>query len=131
MELKDFIQQVSADNSPFKKLTAEQVNIIREIKSTKDQIIAVLKLIYDPEIPVNIWDLGLIYSVDVKDEKVIIEMTLTSPTCPVAGILPKEVEQKIRQVIIGLKSIDVHMVWEPHWDKSMMSEEARFILDIM
>lgn len=98
---------------------------------TRDKVIAVLKTIYDPEIPVDIYELGLVYGVDIADDgNVTITMTLTSPSCPVAETLPPEVEEKVRTVeeVTGCK---VEITWEPPWDKSMMSEEAQLELGFM
>ena len=130
MELQDFIKQGS--ESIFRDFTKEELNKIDKINGTKDKVIAILKLIYDPEISVNIWDLGLIYNIDISSDNVInIEMTLTSPTCPVADAIPQEVKKKIEQIITDASNVNVKLVWEPKWDKSMMSEEAKFILDMM
>lgn len=94
----------------------------------KQQIIKILKTCYDPEIPVDIWELGLIYDIDVDDDyKAHVRMTLTSPACPVAGSLPIEVENKIR-TIDELNEVKVEVVWDPPWDQSMMSEEAKLEL---
>jgi len=129
MELKDFIKQGS--ESIFRDFTEEELNNINEINGIKDKVIAILKLIYDPEISVNIWDLGLIYNIDISSKNMInIEMTLTSPTCPVADAIPQEIKNKIKS-ITRVKEVNVELVWEPKWDKSMMSEEAKFILDMM
>ncbi|MFK7760670.1 MAG: iron-sulfur cluster assembly protein [Candidatus Midichloriaceae bacterium] len=130
MELKDFIKQGS--DSIFRDFTEEELNNIRKINGIKDKVIAILKLIYDPEISVNIWDLGLIYNIDIsKENSININMTLTSPTCPVADAIPQEVKKKIEQIITDASNVNVKLVWEPKWDKSMMSEEAKFILDMM
>lgn len=97
----------------------------------ENQVIDVLKTIYDPEIPVNIYDLGLIYEVELDDEfNLTIEMTLTSPNCPVAESLPKEVEQKTGD-LWAVKSSKVDIVWEPTWTKDMMSEEAMLELGFL
>lgn len=97
----------------------------------EDQVVEALKSIYDPEIPVNIYELGLIYSVDVAGEGDIkITMTLTSPACPVAGSLPGEVEMRVLDVE-GVKSCDVEIVWDPQWNPSMMSEAARLELGLL
>lgn len=132
MELKDFIKPIDGSGDIFKEFTSDEIADIRNIPDVKEKIIAVLKLIYDPEISVNIWDLGLIYSIDVgqNNDEITIAMTLTSPTCPVADAIPREVERKIKQVI-DAKSVTAKIVWEPAWDKSMMSEEAKFILDML
>ncbi len=92
------------------------------------EIIEALRTVYDPEIPVNIYDLGLIYDIDVDEHGgVEIEMTLTSPACPVAGSLPGDVERKARQVE-GVTDVHVELVWEPAWSMDRMSEEARLEL---
>ena len=95
----------------------------------KEQIIAEIRKIYDPEIPVNIYELGLIYDVKVKEEKAKIIMTLTSPNCPVAESLPKEVKDGAMQVE-GIEEVDLDLVFEPPWDKSMMSEAAKLELNL-
>lgn len=91
-------------------------------------IVEQLKTVYDPEIPVDIYELGLIYAIEVSDEgDVDIRMTLTSPMCPVAGSLPPEVEAKIA-LVPGVRTARVEVVWDPPWNPSMMSEAARFEL---
>jgi FeS assembly SUF system protein len=91
----------------------------------KNSVIEVIKGCYDPEIPVNIWELGLVYSINIDDESnVEIEMTLTSPMCPVAGSMPPEIENKVMS-IPGVKSCKVKVVWDPPWGLHMMSEEAK------
>ncbi len=91
----------------------------------EENIILVLKTIYDPEIPVDIFELGLIYEVAIDDDaNVKIKMTLTSPACPVAGTLPPEVEMKVT-AIEGVKNTKVEIVWSPPWDKDMMSDAAK------
>ncbi len=96
----------------------------------KDKVIAEIKKIYDPEIPVNIYDLGLIYDVKVNQENVVeIKMTLTSPNCPVAESLPREVEDSVKE-IEGVKDTKLELVWEPPWDKSKMSEAAKLELNL-
>jgi FeS assembly SUF system protein len=94
----------------------------------RERVIEQIKTCYDPEIPVNIWELGLIYDVDVHDgSEVHVRMTLTSPMCPVAEILPPEVEAKIRHVE-GVGNVKLDLVWEPPWNPEMMSEAARLEL---
>jgi FeS assembly SUF system protein len=94
----------------------------------RDKVIDVIKGIYDPEIPVNIYDLGLIYRVDVLPiNNVQITMTLTAPSCPAAQSLPIEVDQKVREVD-GVNDVHVVVTWDPPWDKTMMSEEAQLEL---
>ena len=96
----------------------------------KNKVIEVIKKIYDPEIPVNIYDLGLIYKIEVENEnKVNVDMTLTSPNCPVAESLPKEVKDSII-AIEGVGKVDLDLVWDPPWDKSMMSEAAKLELNL-
>jgi FeS assembly SUF system protein len=96
----------------------------------REQVIAEIRKIYDPEIPVNIYELGLIYDVKVKDDKAKIIMTLTTPNCPVAESLPKEVEDKVGTVY-GVESSKVNIVFDPPWNKDMMSEEALLELGMM
>ena len=89
------------------------------------EIVSKLKSVFDPEIPVDIYELGLIYQVLLTDEgDVSIKMTLTSPACPVAGSLPQEVKDKVSS-IKDIKDVDLELVWEPPWDKDMMSDEAK------
>ena len=96
----------------------------------KTQIIERLKMIYDPEIPVNIYELGLIYKVEVDEKnKVVVDMTLTSPNCPVAESLPKEVKENIVQVD-GVSDVTLNLVWEPPWTKDKMSEAAKLELNL-
>ena len=96
----------------------------------KEKIINEVKKIYDPEIPVNIYELGLIYEIKVeKDNNVKVKMTLTTPNCPVAESLPKEVKDSIMQVK-EVNDVDLELVWDPPWDKSMMSEAAKLELNL-
>ena len=97
----------------------------------EEKIIEVLKSCYDPEIPVDIFELGLIYEIEIDNEaNVIIKMTLTSPACPVAGSLPPEVEAKVAS-IDEVSSAKIELVWSPPWDKDMMSEEAKLNLGFL
>ena len=95
----------------------------------KEKIIDEIKKIYDPELPVNIYDLGLIYDVQVNEKKAKIKMTLTSPNCPVAESLPKEVKEGAMQVE-GIEDIDLELVWDPPWSKDMMSDAAKLELNL-
>jgi FeS assembly SUF system protein len=96
-----------------------------DVGDLQEKIIEVLRTCYDPEIPVNIYELGLIYNIDVQETgDVTIRMTLTSPMCPVAGTLPPEVQFKV-QGVAGVKSAKVDLVWDPPWNQDMMSEAAR------
>jgi FeS assembly SUF system protein len=118
----DFLSADPADNADKARQT--------EVDALGERIIEVLRTVYDPEIPVNIFELGLIYKVDIDDDnKVQIDMTLTSPACPVAGILPGEVEEKVRGVA-GVNDATIELVWDPPWNPSMMTEEAQLELGI-
>ena len=100
---------------------------MNEIKS---KVIEEIKKIYDPEIPVNIYELGLIYKIDVDvKNKVNIDMTLTSPNCPVAESLPNEVKENIKKVD-GVSDVNLNLVWEPPWDQDKMSEAAKLELNL-
>ena len=96
----------------------------------KNRVIEEVKKIYDPEIPVNIYELGLIYKIEVDEEnKINVDMTLTSPNCPVAESLPKEVKENIMKVE-GVSDVNLNLVWEPPWDKDKMSEAAKLELNL-
>jgi|TARA_B100000780_G_C21124459_1_gene455839 FeS assembly SUF system protein len=100
------------------------------MKELKNKVIDEVKKIYDPEIPVNIYELGLIYKVEVADNsKIIVEMTLTTPNCPVAESLPKMVKDNIMNVE-GVSDVDLKLVWDPPWNKDMMSEAAKLELNL-
>ena len=100
------------------------------MKDIKNKVIEEIKKIYDPEIPVNIYELGLIYKIEVDDKnKVNIDMTLTSPNCPVAESLPKEVKDNIMK-IEGVSEVNLNLVWEPPWDRDKMSEAAKLELNV-
>jgi FeS assembly SUF system protein len=110
---------------------AEQLRLsVSEAIQLHDKIVEELRTCYDPEIPVNIYDLGLIYEIKAeRSGEVYVRMTLTAPTCPVAGSLPPEVEAKIR-ALPGVSSVKVDLVWEPPWDMSRVSEAAKLQLGI-
>lgn len=130
MELKDFIKKEK--QKIFKDFTREQLSNIKLIGDIKNQIIAILRCIYDPEISVNIWDLGLIYDIDISLNKIVnIKMTLTSANCPVADVIVLEVKYRIMKVITDVTDVHIEIVWQPQWSKLMMSEEAKFTLDMM
>ena len=122
-ELKDFLPD---KNSTYLKILKNS-NIQAQIK--KEQVIDCIRTVMDPEIPVNLYDLGLIYKIDIKDNNVKISMTLTNPNCPVAGQMPENVGKSV-ETLEGLKSINVNLVWEPKWNKEFMSEDAKLTLDI-
>jgi len=108
-------------DSPIERMRAD---------ATRSAIVEVLRTVYDPEIPVNIYDMGLIYDIKVTpDNKVDIKMTLTSPACPVAGSLPGEVEHRIR-AIDGISEVALELVWDPPWTPEKMSEAARLQLNL-
>lgn len=107
------------------KYTDDQIALMGE------NIIKALKTVFDPEIPVDIYELGLIYDVQISDEGAVkIIMTLTTPNCPVAESLPQEVKEKVAEVD-GVKEVDLELTFEPSWNKDMMSEEAKFELGIL
>ena len=100
------------------------------MNNLKDKIVSEIKKIYDPEIPVNIYELGLIYKIDINDEKEVkIEMTLTSPNCPVAESLPKMVKDNILK-LEDVNNVDLKLVWDPPWTKDKMSEAAKLELNL-
>ena len=122
-KLEDFLP--SKNNSYYKKFVINnEVSLIN-----KEDIIERIKTVMDPEIPVNLYDLGLIYSIQNSNNNILIEMTLTNPNCPVAGQMPENVGKSIEK-IYGLRSIEVKLVWEPSWSKDLMSEDAKLALDI-
>ena len=95
----------------------------------KEKVISEIKKIYDPEIPVNIYELGLIYDISIDNKDVKVKMTLTTPNCPVAESLPKEVKDSIKE-IKEVNKVELDLVWDPPWDKSMMSEAAKLELNL-
>ncbi len=123
-DLSDFLPDKST--SYFKEFDiSNSITII-----SKQQVIEELKKVKDPEIPVNLYDLGLIYKIEIDPQNNIsIDMTLTNPNCPVAGTMPESVGVAVER-IPNLSSIKVGLVWYPKWDKSMMSEDAKLALDI-
>lgn len=101
-----------------------------DTKKIEEQIVEQLQTVYDPEIPVDIYALGLIYEHTVKEDgSVFLKMTLTSPACPVAESLPMEVQEKV-YAVEGVTDVDLRLVWDPPWSKDKMSEEAKFALDM-
>jgi FeS assembly SUF system protein len=112
----------------MKKETTPEIINKQELE---EKIIAMLKTCYDPEIPVNIFELGLIYEIEIdNDADVVVKMTLTSPACPVAGSLPGEVQEKVSS-IPEVKNVKVELIWNPPWDKDMMSEVAKLELGML
>ena len=113
-----------------KPIFSEEFNINESLTIKKEDIVNQMKEVFDPEIPVNIYDLGLIYEIKIDEEKKVeIIMTLTSPNCPVAETLPIDVSHKIKN-LHGMKSLAVYLTFDPPWDKNMMSEDAKLALDI-
>jgi len=121
--LSDFLPDKKSNYSKSYNCTNLE-NIIKE-----EEVIDCIKTVMDPEIPVNLYDLGLIYKIDIKDNNVEIIMTLTNPNCPVAGKMPENVGKSV-ELLKGLKSVKVNLVWEPKWEKKFMSEDAKLTLDI-
>ena len=107
-------------------------NIVNNELEMQERVIDVLKTVYDPEIPVNIYDLGLIYRIELNEDntELSVDMTLTAPNCPAADFIVEDVRQKL-EVISGLKKAEVNLVFEPEWDKNMMSEEAKMELGFL
>ena len=122
-QLNDFLPD--KNSSYFKSFT----NIESNKKVSKDEIIKCIKTVMDPEIPVNLYDLGLIYKIEIDDNNVKVDMTLTNPNCPVAGEMPANLGKSVEKVK-GIRSIQVKLVWEPRWHKDFMSEDAKLALDI-
>src|SRR3954447_24987073 len=99
-------------------------------KVSEDAIVTMLKTVFDPEIPVDIYELGLIYAIEIADDgKAKVEMTLTTPSCPSAQELPGQVEEAVR-LVPGVTDVEVEVVWDPPWDQSRMSEDARLALNM-
>ena len=123
-KLQDFLP--NKNTSYLKKFYNDNKSaVIKE-----NQVIECIKTVMDPEIPVNLYDLGLIYEIKINDNNDIkIKMTLTNPNCPVAGIMPESVGKSVEK-ISNLNSIEVYLVWDPKWHKDLMSEEAKLALDI-
>ena len=123
-KLKDFLPD---KNSSY---TKKFLNSNKSSKIKEEQVIECIKTVMDPEIPVNLYDLGLIYEIKINDSNDIkIKMTLTNPNCPVAGSMPESVGKSVEK-LSNLNSIEVSLVWDPKWHKDLMSEEAKLALDI-
>tara|TARA_B100000989_G_scaffold225581_1_gene172839 strand:+ start:871 stop:1257 length:387 start_codon:yes stop_codon:yes gene_type:complete len=122
--LNDFLPD--KNSSYIKKFNIDKV--ISKIK--KEQVVECIKTVMDPEIPVNLYDLGLIYEINISgNNDILIKMTLTNPNCPVAGTMPRSVGESVEK-LVNLNSIEVYLIWEPKWHKDLMSEEAKLALDI-
>ena len=104
---------------------------MNEFLEKEEAVLQMLKTVFDPEIPVNIYDLGLIYKIDIQDDGTcVIDMTLTAPSCPAADFLVEDIEQKV-QSVDGITAVRVNLVFEPEWTKDMMSEEAKLELGFL
>jgi FeS assembly SUF system protein len=126
--MKDQESPPTEPTPEISQATATATAAVTDPSDIENGIVEALKTVYDPEIPVNIYELGLIYDIDIQDEgNVKVKMTLTAPGCPVAGTLPGEVRDKVAGVP-GVTSADVELVWDPAWNPSMMSEAARLEL---
>ena len=123
-KLQDFLPNKST--SYLKKFYNDNTSAVIQ----ENQVIECIKTVVDPEIPVNLYDLGLIYEINITDKNDIkIKMTLTNPNCPVAGSMPENVGKSVER-LNNLNSIEVSLVWEPKWSKDLMSDEAKLALDI-
>jgi len=123
-QLKDFLPD--KNTSYIKKFNNSNITS----KINEEQVIECIRTVIDPEIPVNLYDLGLIYEIKINDNNDIqIKMTLTNPNCPVAGTMPESVGKSVEK-LSNLNSIEVSLVWDPKWHKDLMSEEAKLALDI-
>ncbi|MBQ0076148.1 MAG: DUF59 domain-containing protein [Bacteroidales bacterium] len=103
---------------------------MNEFLQQEEEVLRMLKTVYDPEIPVNVYDLGLIYKIDLRDDVCVIDMTLTAPSCPAADFLVEDIRQKVLSVK-GINDVQVNIVFEPEWTKDMMSDEAKLELGFM
>jgi len=129
---KEILNELQKNLKPQFKPQVPEEKIGVEEKTIEQQVIEVLKTVYDPEIPVDIYSLGLIYEIDVSESNdVHIEMTLTSPACPVAGTLPPEIEQRVKNEVSAVNGAKVDVVWEPMWVTEMMSEAAKLELGML
>lgn len=118
--------------APKPETTPESTSALPEAEITRltDEIVAALKTVYDPEIPADIYELGLIYKIDIADDRSVkVDMTLTTPNCPSAQELPQMVENAVSSVA-GVGKVDVAVVWDPPWDQSRMTDEARLVLNM-
>jgi FeS assembly SUF system protein len=119
-----------AESAPAAAETAPALPVSGDREGLEGRIVSALRTVYDPEIPVDIYELGLIYRIDIDEagKNATIRMTLTAPGCPVAGEMPRHVEHSVRGMVPELESVAVELVWDPPWDKDMMSEAARLEL---
>lgn len=128
--MNDTIQSDPAAAAVPNKIDTQSSLPAEETERLGADIVAALKTVYDPEIPADIYELGLIYKVDIKDDRAVnVEMTLTTPNCPAAGELPTMVENAVASVA-GVGPVSVNVVWEPIWTPDRMSDEARLVLNM-
>ena len=129
--LKSFASDFPGELSQYdEQLRKIEMELLTKYKVDKDKVVKVLKSIFDPELPVSIYDLGLIYKIYCSERgNVQIEMSLTAPACPVAGELPKEVSEKV-SALDKVGEVTVKLVWVPSWSKDMMSDDAKLLLDM-
>lgn len=123
-----FFDKTSSVRKNTKTLSSTDMGHV-DNSSLEERIISAIRTVYDPEIPVNVYDLGLIYLIKINDSDVLINMTLTAPACPVAEILPAQVAEVVKSVE-GVKSVNVEMVWQPAWSQENMSDEAKLTLGL-
>jgi FeS assembly SUF system protein len=122
----------TSSGAPKPEIKPETTSALPEAEITRltDEIVAALKTVYDPEIPADIYELGLIYKIDIADDRSVkVDMTLTTPNCPSAQELPQMVENAVSSVA-GVGKVDVAVVWDPPWDQSRMTDEARLVLNM-
>ena len=124
------MSEETKSDAPKPEATAGSALPEAEIARLTDEIVAALKTVYDPEIPADIYELGLIYKIDIADDRSVkVDMTLTTPNCPSAQELPQMVENAVASVP-GVGKVDVAVVWDPPWDQSRMTDEARLVLNM-
>ncbi|AHF04039.1 FeS assembly SUF system protein [Marichromatium purpuratum 984] len=128
---QDHEDEVAALAADTGRDAVEEPPVVVDVEALRESIVTALRGVHDPEIPVNIYDLGLIYTIDIAaDGTVAVEMTLTAPGCPVAGMMPLMVKQAVARVE-GVGEVDVALVWDPPWTQERMSDEARLQLGLM
>ena len=131
MQKKQYLCSRFTAGSSKRTDETQQTDVMNEFLEKEEAILKMIKTVYDPEIPVNIYDLGLIYGIDIKDDGVCdITMTLTAPSCPAGDFLVEDIRQKVGSVD-GIKDVIVKIVFEPEWTKDMMSEEAKLELGFL
>lgn len=129
LTLRDFIPGAAAPGEDITARAGAPLSVGTPV-ADRDAVIAALRTVHDPEIPVNIYDLGLIYDIAIGDDGAVrIEMTLTAPACPVAGIMPQQIADAVAAVE-GIGSVEVRLVWDPPWTRERMTDEAKLALDL-